>query len=49
MPSPTANAPESSQETDAAFARGLRLHQSGDLEAATSFYNTSLASEPRAR
>ena len=47
MPSLTPNAPDSGQETEAAFARGLRLHQSGDLEAATSVYNTILASDPR--
>jgi tetratricopeptide (TPR) repeat protein len=47
MPSLTPNAPESGQETEAAFARGLRLHQSGDLEAAATVYNTILARDPQ--
>ena len=47
MPSLTPNAPESGQESEAAFARGLRLHQSGDLEAATTVYNTILARDPQ--
>jgi tetratricopeptide (TPR) repeat protein len=47
MPSLTPIDPESRQETEAAFARGLRLHQSGDLEAATTVYNTILASDPQ--
>jgi len=47
MPSSTPNAPQSGQEIDVAFAQGLRLHQSGDLAAATSVYHTILANDPK--
>ena len=46
MPSHTLDADLSGHETDLAFAQGLRLHQSGDLDAARSVYNTNLASDP---
>lgn len=47
MPSVVPDDALSGHETDLAFAKGLRLHQSGDLDAARSVYNTILASDPK--
>jgi tetratricopeptide (TPR) repeat protein/SAM-dependent methyltransferase len=46
MPSVVPEDALSDHETDLAFAKGLRLHESGDLNAARSVYNTIPASDP---